>query len=580
MCKFSKKTYNSFLFWLIHDKLSCLRKWIFFLFFACCTLLTAYWSYAQITIDSNNFPVAGLSVTRYYALTDDILDSMGGPGADQNYDFSKVFIIPEFWLPTGMTNPDTINYLDPFITPFADDHPGASVALYSPGDGGDQYHYYSTYGNNYWKSGLTQRVDFGQGMDTIHANHLPGDEDTILSNLYIYGHSETESSLITLSFLINTIPVDVKSYTIKDIVVDGWGTLDTPFNFFDDVLRIKYVQYQFDSIFVYGNYNSDTAYPPVYYYHYYAENIRHPVVIVHTDMFDTIQLMEIISTPPIIYGCMDTAAINYNPIANENDGSCIYCNPISFTISADAEICNGETAILSVTGGNSYLWSTGDTTASIAVSPDSTKMYSVYINENTYCWELATIVITVHNDVQAGFWVNTSNLTISDSVLFVNLSNRATDYYWDFGDYATSTEENPRHLYSSAGTKNVMLIASNPCSADTFNSSIFVATGTGELLVAGCRLQVYPNPGSENTTISFHLEKASVVELNIFDVFGRSSTIIDKKVMSGGDHSFNLNSFCNDLTAGLYVIQLSVIFKRDTVQNLATHQYRQKWIKL
>ena len=215
---------------------------------------------AQITLDSNNFPIPGLSVTRYYAVTDGmIIDSLGGPGADQNYDFSNVFIIPGYWMPPGMTNPDTIDYLDPLNTPFADDHPGADLALYFLEDGGAQYDYFSFDNDAYWKSGNATITDYGLGLDTIHANYLPADVDTILSNQYSYGHTETENSLLIQNFVYYSIPVEIKSYTIRNISVDGWGTLSTPFTFFDDVLRIKYVQYQTDSFFIYGSYDSDSV---------------------------------------------------------------------------------------------------------------------------------------------------------------------------------------------------------------------------------------------------------------------------------------------------------------------------------
>jgi hypothetical protein len=31
---------------------------------------------------------------------------------------------------------------------------------------------------------------------------------------------------------------------------------------------------------------------------------------------------------PQVYGCMDTTAINYNPFATANDGSCVYLNEV------------------------------------------------------------------------------------------------------------------------------------------------------------------------------------------------------------------------------------------------------------
>lgn len=47
------------------------------------------------------------------------------------------------------------------------------------------------------------------------------------------------------------------------------------------------------------------------------------------------------------------------------------------------------------------------------------------------------------------------------SVAFANNSANATDYAWDFGDGATSTEMNPVHDYATDGVYTVKLVASN-----------------------------------------------------------------------------------------------------------------------
>jgi len=48
----------------------------------------------------------------------------------------------------------------------------------------------------------------------------------------------------------------------------------------------------------------------------------------------------------------------------------------------DIYICKGEKAVLKAAGGNSYLWSTGETTASILVNPSETTVYTVTVSNN------------------------------------------------------------------------------------------------------------------------------------------------------------------------------------------------------
>lgn len=54
----------------------------------------------------------------------------------------------------------------------------------------------------------------------------------------------------------------------------------------------------------------------------------------------------------------------------------------------------------------------------------------------------------------AGFSYETSHPLY---VQFINTSQNATSYYWDFGDGYTSTEKNPIHQYKSKGVYSVTL---------------------------------------------------------------------------------------------------------------------------
>jgi PKD repeat protein len=49
---------------------------------------------------------------------------------------------------------------------------------------------------------------------------------------------------------------------------------------------------------------------------------------------------------------------------------------------------------------------------------------------------------------------------MSLSVQFVNQSSGAASYLWDFGDGATSTDQNPEHTYATGGCYVVTLTAS------------------------------------------------------------------------------------------------------------------------
>ena len=77
--------------------------------------------------------------------------------------------------------------------------------------------------------------------------------------------------------------------------------------------------------------------------------------------------------------------------------------------------------------------------------------------------------------VGAGF---TADLTSGPFPLAVNFTDQSTgditSWSWDFGDGATSTEQNPSHTYTDAGTYTVSLAVTGPCGSDTEVKANFI----------------------------------------------------------------------------------------------------------
>lgn len=71
----------------------------------------------------------------------------------------------------------------------------------------------------------------------------------------------------------------------------------------------------------------------------------------------------------------------------------------------DVAICKGDEAMLTVTGNGSYLWNTGETTASIKVSPIADTRYSVTVTSDLGCSATDEVFVTVDAKVIIGDFV-------------------------------------------------------------------------------------------------------------------------------------------------------------------------------
>nr|MBS0036914.1 PKD domain-containing protein [Saprospiraceae bacterium] len=114
---------------------------------------------------------------------------------------------------------------------------------------------------------------------------------------------------------------------------------------------------------------------------------------------------------------------------------------------------------------------------------------------------------------------------IDDGVFeFINSSEDADDYFWDFGDGNTSEETNPTHQYDEIGKYTVTLIAQNHCGADTFSTEVEFS-GTSVLNLELLDFNVYPNPTSGIIYMKYSPLPA--------DVQFRVINILGQKIVSG-----------------------------------------------
>ena len=171
-------------------------------------------------------------------------------------------------------------------------------------------------------------------------------------------------------------------------------------------------------------------------------------------------------------GCSDSLTkINFikiqKPLFAFNNIPDSSCRPFTKTISA---ILNPTSSIVQ------YHWDFGDGSTSTDQAPTHTFISPGYFTVKLIATAVTgcTDTISMPNAIRitskpiATFAVSENNTCAKTELVFTNLSSGgANGWQWDFGDFANSTDQHPKHIYKDTGYRSVTLIAFNGGCSDT-----------------------------------------------------------------------------------------------------------------
>ncbi|WP_282042557.1 T9SS type A sorting domain-containing protein [Winogradskyella flava] len=142
-----------------------------------------------------------------------------------------------------------------------------------------------------------------------------------------------------------------------------------------------------------------------------------------------------------------------------SDTSEITVFPEAFEANAgpDQSICQGESAILSASGGINYLWDNGETTASIEVSPSDTTTYTVIVSDDSGNSDSDSVTITVNPIPTANAG---EDQTICEGETITLTASGGDNYLWNTGETTASIDVNP-----TSDTDYIVEVVSNNCSS-------------------------------------------------------------------------------------------------------------------
>jgi len=223
----------------------------------------------------------------------------------------------------------------------------------------------------------------------------------------------------------------------------------------------------------------------------------------------------------------------------------VYTN---FLMAPDTVFCEGDSIVLSSSMmADTYNWSTSETTPNISVSTSG--IYTLDITDNCGTGS-ESINVTVLATPNAGFTTTNSYL----STIFTNTTvGMYNTYLWDFGDGSTSSEENPVHIFLTAGPHVVTLTVTNECGSDIYTSNVSMV-GIEEIADQGT-LSVYPNPSAGMFTVNMMTLTQSKVRIYVNNILGKEVYSTDKYSIDG-----NLTQLI-DLSkesTGIYFIHIEV----------------------
>ena len=198
----------------------------------------------------------------------------------------------------------------------------------------------------------------------------------------------------------------------------------------------------------------------------------------------------------------------------------------------EAEVCSGDTAILSVTGANSYIWSTSDTTSTIIVTPDTLTTYTVTGIDTLGCTNVGYITINTKPLPEIEITSTLTSICEGDGTLLS--ASGGISYIWGDGTtdannvvYPDSTTTYIVTGYGSNGCFNTdtmtINVHANPDITFTMEPPYYCEGDTVELTATGGQYYHW-NTGQDGNMILIYPDSATVYSVTVTNQWDCSNT--------------------------------------------------------
>ena len=209
-------------------------------------------------------------------------------------------------------------------------------------------------------------------------------------------------------------------------------------------------------------------------------------------------------------------------------------------ISGNTSLCAGENGQLTASGGNSYIWNTGETTPSITVTQGG--HYSVTATNSYGCSSTQSSIVTVF-----GSPVITGNTAFCPGSYTTLTATGGDTYQWSTGATTPSINVN------TAGTYTVTVTTNNGCSGSTsvtviqnqvsnvnISGNTVICSGIGTTLTASSGINYLWSTGETSQSINANIPGTYSVTVTNSNGCSKSATqsvsLMEQVTISGNNH--------------------------------------------
>jgi|GEM_PF-1506389 len=220
-------------------------------------------------------------------------------------------------------------------------------------------------------------------------------------------------------------------------------------------------------------------------------------------------------TPPACSGC---GTIPQEIFDIALSAKCIqrYLLPDVSADASDASICKGDFTTLTASGGSQFLWSTGQTGASIQVFPAVTTTYSVTITDGTGGGAIATVMVSVLSKPNFSITATPDTIDIGSPSLLNVTGAGSISFLWSTGEITRTIEVHPL----TTTTYTVTATGGNGCT-EVDSITVVVSPLSSTANVKSIKdINVYPKPVDDILWLALELEDSKTVSLSIFQQTG------------------------------------------------------------